>query len=1241
MKYSSNQRIQTKLNYIGVKSGIPNLEGRILLDGKYTVNLKINVNSGEAELYVCTDNLGIRHVAKVYCRQDAVKVELLDKLSKLKSPYIAEVQDYGFVENYPIVILPYFKNGSLAGKTFSFDEIRDVIVPCVAKGLKYLHDNNILHKDIKPSNLMIADDGERILIIDFGISSLKASGQSVIVTKTGMSPEYSAPETFNNVFLAESDYYSFGITLYELFTGHTPFALEGGLSSDEIAAYASVQNIPFSENFPERLKLLIMGLTYKDLSNRTDLDNPNRRWDCHDIENWCNGKTLPVPGVVNIGDRTDSSFCFTVPYDFINDDGKSIIIKNLAEFVDAFGTYWEKGKKQVGRGFVSAFFKKQELYGLTDLVMDCEEEKITDLAYFKMIAKMEKLIGMDVLYWKNSKFTDLESLAGSLIHSVLAKSSGLKKNYLELSKYIPLWYAIFGKTPESLLAEKFIKLAYNENYDFGTRIIGICSILDPNMKVVLGDNSYLNISEFQNTIDNLKNSSNTEYEKFILENIHYIDIYSKCPQTDFSKIFGDLSNEERQIKHRIAEDKRRKAEEIERKKKEEEDKKRRNPVLNSRSDISENLRNDIESNYLESLTINYQFTRFCKKNEQLDHWESEQRSINPFWGLSLKRIKFKIILGSEVTSLDGAFAKQPHLEYVNLKDTSKITSMQGVFWYASTFNQPIGDWDTSKVTTMSRMFEGAQSFNQSIGDWDTSNVTDMGWMFAHAIVFNQPIGNWNVSNVNNMNGMFFNAKSFNQNIDNWDTSEVREMGGDVDENYSYWWGKLTRNCGMFCGALSFNQPIGNWNTSKVISMGYMFKGASVFNQPIGNWDTSKVTTMLKMFNGARSFNQPIGKWNTSQVIDMKGMFDGASVFNQPIGNWNTSKVTRMRDMFKGASSFNQPIGNWDTSNVIYMDGMFEGASSFNQPIGNWDTSKVITMHRMFKGASVFNQPIGNWDTSHVKYMDNMFNGASVFNQPIGNWDTSKVCSMKCIFDGAKSFNQSVVDWVTNLGRSVPIDAWGNRRWVHEDCPSIIVEQRKQREKQRKQREEQRKQNEDIFKNAGYRILQFGNYWIDNTNVKSPIKWIVLRREGIFSKRELLLSLFSLDFQEYSNISADDWGSSHLRYWLNNVFFNCAFSKEEQERIVFSTIKNDAGNNIKDRIFCLSWEEVNKYFCDDTQKRCCSTVWASEKINANDTVYFKWWLRSPVFGRVSYGKLDTSRKSVHQIGAVRPALWIKV
>ena len=197
-KLNSNPN-KTKLNIASFTSNLPNFEGLSLLDGKYNVQLKMNVKSGEADLYICTDKKGNRHVAKIYRRKDAVKSELVETLSKLKSPYIAEVQDYGTVQEYPFVILPYFANGSLAGKTFSSfvilpyfangslagktfssDEIRDVIVPCVSNGLKYLHENGIVHKDIKPSNLMIADDGGKILIIDFGISSVKSDGKSVI-----------------------------------------------------------------------------------------------------------------------------------------------------------------------------------------------------------------------------------------------------------------------------------------------------------------------------------------------------------------------------------------------------------------------------------------------------------------------------------------------------------------------------------------------------------------------------------------------------------------------------------------------------------------------------------------------------------------------------------------------------------------------------------------------------------------------------------------------------------------------------------------------------------------------------------------------------------------------------------------------------------------------------------------------------------------------------------------------------
>jgi len=289
----------------------------------------------------------------------------------------------------------------------------------------------------------------------------------------------------------------------------------------------------------------------------------------------------------------------------------------------------------------------------------------------------------------------------------------------------------------------------------------------------------------------------------------------------------------------------------------------RKPILNSPNDITDELIQRIINNDLDSLTINYEFTRCPNENEE-DEWENIQNKTNPFWRANsvtpLKRIEFEVKLGSGAHSIACAFYGFKNLEYVNIKDTSKVTNMEAMFARAESFNQPIGNWDTSNVTNMCGMFYGASSFNQPIGDWDTSKVTNMSSMFAEATSFNQPIGNW-------------------------DTSKVKDM------RY------------MFEGAESFNQPIGNWDTSKVTNMSDMFEGAKSFNQPIGNWDTSNVTNMNSMFYKAESFNQQIGNWDTSNVTDMGGMFYEAKSFNQPIGNWDTSKVTWMRGMFDGADSY--------------------------------------------------------------------------------------------------------------------------------------------------------------------------------------------------------------------------------------------------------------------------------------------------------------------------------------------------
>ena len=1035
-KLNSNPN-KTKLNIASFTSNLPNFEGLSLLDGKYNVQLKMNVKSGEADLYICTDKKGNRHVAKIYRRKDAVKSELVETLSKLKSPYIAEVQDYGTVQEYPFVILPYFANGSLAGKTFSSDEISDVIVPCVSRGLKYLHENGIVHKDIKPSNLMIADDGGKILIIDFGISSVKSDGMSVIYnTKTGMSPEYSAPETFNNVYLAESDFYSLGITLYELFTGHTPFALAGTLSEEQMAAYASVQNIPFSENFPERLKLLIQGLTYKDLSNRGKQNNPNRRWNWQDIEKWLNGDEMSVPGETNdFENLQDPRTVFSVPYDFITDREERVRLCNLADFTYAFGTNWERGRKQIGRGFVSAFFKKQDLFDLADLSMDCEEANVTDQAYFRFLTLLEKNTGRANFYWQNKAFGNLTELSSELLNSCYSNDPKLEDKYKEVITCLQEWCSVMNRNSEGDLINKLYQLADLKQYDLKSRIIALCSVLNPDMEIKIGERTYKSRSDFRNFLSELKESDNIGYLQYVSDNLGDFESYSLCPLPDFSCVFKESIKEVR-----------------------------RNPNLNSPIDITDELIDKILANNLESLTINYEFTRCPGENEKDDDWKYEQNRINPFWRANniqpIKRIEFEIKLTDKSSSLAYAFFDFKELEFVNLKDTSRVTDMSGMFAYATSFNQPIGNWDTSRVTDMSYMFAYATSFNQPIGNWDTSMVTDMRGMFAHAKSFNQPIGNWNTSRVTDMSSMFQEGTSFNQPVGSWDTFNVTNMSGmfwnatSFNQPVGSWnTSNVTDMKCMFSGAASFNQPVGSWDTSNVTNMNGMFWNATSFNQPVGSWNTSNVTDMSGIFSEATSFNQPIGNWNTSNVTDMKGMFSGAASFNQPVGSWDTSNVTNMCGMFRNATSFNQPVGNWDTSKVTNMSGMFDGAKSFNQPIGNWDTSNVTDMSWMFQIAKFLNQPVGNWDTSKVADMSGMFAGATSFNQPIGNWDTSKVTNMRDMFWEAKSFNQPIGGWdtsnVTNMSGmfdgaksfNQPIDSWNTSKvtdmnWMFKDATSF-------------------------------------------------------------------------------------------------------------------------------------------------------------------------------------------------------------
>ena len=384
-------------------------DGATILD-KYVVTRQLEVASGEADLYLCSCN-GVQYVAKIYKRQFAIKQEVIDALLKIDSPFVAKLYETGSHNGFPVEIHPYYENGSLQGKIFSEDELIKGIIPNINEGLHAIHSAGIIHKDLKPSNIMLNSDGETVSIIDFGISSAVDGNNTILVTKTGMTPEYSAPETFKNIFYEGSDYYSFGITLFELFCGYTPYA---NMQPEEIEQYVSVQRIPFPENMTPLMQDFISALTYYDISYRKNKNNPNRRWTYEEVCKWLDGEPLVIPGegVGNAGKGAMPAYHFL---------GEAYT--DPAQLVSAFAKNWEDGKKQLFRGYITSHFRTYN----QDIARKCQaaeeeagrENGRDDIIFWKLLYQIHpKLKGF---YWKGQTFESLPAFGRDVLEKLWDK----------------------------------------------------------------------------------------------------------------------------------------------------------------------------------------------------------------------------------------------------------------------------------------------------------------------------------------------------------------------------------------------------------------------------------------------------------------------------------------------------------------------------------------------------------------------------------------------------------------------------------------------------------------------------------------------------------------------------------------------------------------------------------------------------------------------------------------------------
>lgn len=188
-------------------------------------------------------------------------------------------------------------------------------------------------------------------------------------------------------------------------------------------------------------------------------------------------------------------------------------------------------------------------------------------------------------------------------------------------------------------------------------------------------------------------------------------------------------------------------------------------------------------------------------------------------------------------------------------------------------------------------------------------------------------------------------------------------------------------------------------------------------------------------------------------------------------------------------------------------------------------------------------------------------------------------------------------------------------------------------------------------------VYFGSYEQDNNNSngKENIEWLVLEKED---NRMLVISKYALDFQPYNDTWTEvTWETCSLRKWLNGKFLDAAFSTEEKNSIISSTVSADynpkydtpPGNNTTDKVFLLSITEANKYFSSDSARQCQGTAYcyaqgADESSNGNCW----WWLRSPGYSSDTaadvreVGYVSKEGEAVHiDRDAVRPALWINL
>ena len=256
------------------------LEGKIL-GNRYEIIEKIG-NGGMATVYKSKDRVLNRYVAVKILRDEFTTDEEFIKRFRIEAqsaaslthPNIVSIFDVGNEGNLYYIVMELIKGKTL--KEIITEENGPLpwkwslnVVTQIASALETAHKNNIVHRDIKPHNIIITEDGIA-KVTDFGIAKAVSNSTITAFGTTIGSVHYFSPEHARGGFTdAKSDLYSLGVVMYEMLTGKVPFDADTPVS----VALKHMQEKPvepkeLNENIPQVVNDIIMKAMQKDINLR-------------------------------------------------------------------------------------------------------------------------------------------------------------------------------------------------------------------------------------------------------------------------------------------------------------------------------------------------------------------------------------------------------------------------------------------------------------------------------------------------------------------------------------------------------------------------------------------------------------------------------------------------------------------------------------------------------------------------------------------------------------------------------------------------------------------------------------------------------------------------------------------------------------------------------------------------------------------------------------------------------------